>query len=147
MSDSEPADRPSMTAILRTRKAKKKTPRKKAPPAIAQADPNLHPPRTPGFVTWCELLLVALHAQNETTADIVNTAPAGTEWLHVEFKPRAWQLEGCPFTVWTKTRVYFPVTDRLSEWVGSVPRAPNDEATPHQGVEPCDRTCCHKGGR
>ena len=125
-----------MAKRLAVREAKKKPKRKKAPPAIPQADVNLFPPRTPGMVTWGELLMVALHAQEETFADIVATAPEPTDWLHAEFKPRAWQSEGCPFTVWTKRRVYFPVTDCLSEWVGSVSREPDGRVTPHQGVEP-----------
>jgi hypothetical protein len=117
------------------RKAKRERKAKKSAAAIPQADPHLHPPRTPGFVTWCELLMVELHAHDETFADIVITAPLPIDWLHVEFKPRAWQSEGCPFTVWTAKRVYFPVTDCLSEWVGSVSREPDGQVTLHQGVE------------
>ena len=40
---------------------------------------------------------------------------------------------GCSFTAWTEQRVYFPVEYDGSEWIGSVPRNPCDEATPHQG--------------
>ena len=130
-----PKTSPSIAKRLAAREAKPKRKAEKAPPAIPQADPRLHPPRTPGMVTWRELLIVELHAHEETFADLVATVPAGSDWLHVEFKPSAWQSEGCPFTVWTARRVYFPVTDCLSEWVGSVSREPDDHATPHQGVE------------
>lgn len=41
--------------------------------------------------------------------------------------------EGLPFTLWTKERVYFPVVYDGSEWVASVPRNPNGEATEHVG--------------
>ncbi len=43
--------------------------------------------------------------------------------------------EGVPFTYWTEDRVYFPVVYDGSEWVGSAPRNPCDEATKHQGGE------------
>jgi hypothetical protein len=42
---------------------------------------------------------------------------------------------GKPFTAWTDKRVYFPVVYDGAEWVGSVPRNPCDEATPHHGGE------------
>lgn len=41
--------------------------------------------------------------------------------------------EGCHFTVWTGTRVYFPACYDGSEWVASVPRFPNGEAVAHVG--------------
>lgn len=87
------------------------------------------------MVAWRDLIMAELHANDETFADIVAHVPADTDWLHVEFKPCAWDSEGCPFTLWTAKRVYFPVTDCLSEWVGSVSREPDDVATLHQGVE------------
>lgn len=34
-----------------------------------------------------------------------------------------------PFTLWTKNRVYFPAVYDGDEWVHSVPRHPNNEAT------------------
>jgi hypothetical protein len=40
---------------------------------------------------------------------------------------------GCPFTVWTTARVYFPLKYDGREWVGSVSRNPNGVPTPHQG--------------
>lgn len=43
--------------------------------------------------------------------------------------------EGCPFTLWTATRVYFPVTYDGAESVGSAPRNPCAEATRHVGGE------------
>ncbi len=41
--------------------------------------------------------------------------------------------EGAPFTAWSETRVYFPICYDGSEWVGSAPRNPCDEAKKHQG--------------
>lgn len=41
--------------------------------------------------------------------------------------------EGTPFTVWTPTRVYFPICYDGAEWVGSVSRHPDGKPTKHQG--------------
>lgn len=41
--------------------------------------------------------------------------------------------EGCPFTVWTKSRVYFPICYDGAEWVGSMSRNPDGKPTDHQG--------------
>ncbi len=136
LSERKKAQQISIGKRLAARKTAAKPARAKSTPVVPQADPQLHPERRPGWVTWRDLIMVALHAQEETFADIVASVPTGTNWLHVEFKPRAWASEGCPFTLWTKARVYFPVTDCLSEWVGSVSRKPDDHATLHQGVEP-----------
>lgn len=42
-------------------------------------------------------------------------------------------IEGAAFTAWTAELVLFPVVYDGTEWVGSVPRNPCDEATWHQG--------------
>ncbi len=42
---------------------------------------------------------------------------------------------GSPFTAWTATRVLFPIVYDGSEWCGSAPRNPCDEACEHQGGE------------
>lgn len=41
--------------------------------------------------------------------------------------------EGKPFTLWTETRVYFPVVYDGAEWVGSVSRNPDGNLTEHIG--------------
>ena len=41
--------------------------------------------------------------------------------------------EGKPFTLWTKTRVYFPVVYDGAVWVGSAFRDPNGKPTSHCG--------------
>ena len=40
-----------------------------------------------------------------------------------------------PFTAWTETRVFFPIVYDGSEWCGSAPRHPCNEAMEHQGGE------------
>ncbi len=41
--------------------------------------------------------------------------------------------EGKPFTIWTESRVYFPICYDGSEWVGSASRNPDGIALEHQG--------------
>lgn len=53
--------------------------------------------------------------------------------LDVQFDNGYGCVEGPSFTVWTEHRVIFPVCYDGSEWVVSVPRNPNDEATDHVG--------------
>lgn len=55
------------------------------------------------------------------------------EQLGEEFDASYGIERGAPFTAWTENRVYFPVCYDGSEWVGSAPRHPCDEATTHQG--------------
>ena len=43
--------------------------------------------------------------------------------------------EGCPFTAWSVSRVYFPIVYDGAEWVGSAPRNPCDERLEHFGDE------------
>lgn len=55
--------------------------------------------------------------------------------LDVEFDAGYGGANGKPFTAWSAARVYFPVVYDGSEWVGSAPRNPCDEATGHQAAE------------
>lgn len=55
------------------------------------------------------------------------------EGLDKEFDAGYGGENGEPFTAWTSERVYFPCCYDGSEWVGSAPRNPCDEATGHQG--------------
>ena len=58
---------------------------------------------------------------------------AGDAWLDAKFDSGYGIQEGCFFTLWTKTRVYFPVCYDGSESVGSAPRDPCSEACKHVG--------------
>ena len=55
--------------------------------------------------------------------------------LDVPFDSGYGGSRGKPFTLWTKTRVYFPVVYDGAEWVSSVPRDPCDAPTLHVGGE------------
>ena len=52
------------------------------------------------------------------------------DWLDIEFDDGYGIIEGFPFLLWTEKRVYFPVYYDGSEWVGSVPRNPDENAIP-----------------
>ncbi len=53
--------------------------------------------------------------------------------LDLEFDCGYGGTEGPAFTAWSEKRVYFPCCYDGSEWCGSAPRNPCDEATEHQG--------------
>jgi hypothetical protein len=82
--------------------------------------------------TWRAQLLHALRAREETFADVVGNT-MNDEDMDKEFDNGYGGTEGCCFTVWTTNHVYFPAQHDGSEWVGSVPRNPNGEVTPHVG--------------
>jgi hypothetical protein len=84
------------------------------------------------MTTWRELITSSMSETGETFADVAATTLSEDE-LDRRFNSGFGGSEGVSFTLWTKGRVYFPVVYDGSEWVGSVPRDPCDEATPHQG--------------
>ena len=43
--------------------------------------------------------------------------------------------EGPPFTIWTKSRVYFPASHDGQEWCASVARHPDAAPTRHIGAQ------------
>lgn len=57
------------------------------------------------------------------------------EALDYKFNSGPGAIQGAPFTLWTKRRVYFPVCHDGVEWAGSVLRDPwpYAEATEHVG--------------
>ena len=60
--------------------------------------------------------------------------PSDTEaCLDLRFNDGYGINDGMPFTAWTADRMYFPACYDGSEWVASVPRHPNGEATRHVG--------------
>ena len=55
------------------------------------------------------------------------------EELCEQFDELSCSSDGEPFTLWTKTRVYFPVVYDGIKWVGSVSRKPDGKPTEHFG--------------
>ena len=84
--------------------------------------------------TWREDLTQSLADYGETWAD-VEAHTMTDEQLDTPFDHGWGGTEGCSFTLWTKTRVFFPACYDGSEWVASVPRNPNGQATSHVGGE------------
>ena len=83
------------------------------------------------MTTWRKLLEEEFQIQNDSWKNIVMMAPSDGKWLDYYFDNDSNVIEGVPFTVWTKNRVYFPLSFDGSEWVGSVSKIPNGIATAH----------------
>jgi len=86
----------------------------------------------PKLTCWKTLILKALSDAGETPADVFDSTLKPGEDLAL-FNNGYGCVEGIPFTLWTRKRVYFPVQYNGSEWVASVPRYPCEEATSHIG--------------
>lgn len=83
-------------------------------------------------VTWRRLISRVLENNGETWEDVEHSTLTEAEYDE-KFDNGYGGTEGCPFTVWTKNRVYFPAQYDGSEWCDSVPRNPCSEATTHIG--------------
>jgi hypothetical protein len=91
------------------------------------------------IVTWRRLIGDAMQRQGEWWDDVEavalgpdpDTGHPGS--LDCEFDSDFGAVEGCPFTVWTHARVYFPVEYDGSEGVASVSRHPDGHPTRHLG--------------
>jgi len=83
-----------------------------------------------GLVSWRELLTEELADYGETWADVVSHTLT-EEQLDQRFNDGFGVPEGCPFTLWTQKRVYFPDEYDGAEGVSSVSRNPDGVPTPH----------------
>ena len=77
--------------------------------------------------TWRELI------EYELDGDVLIANTLTEQEMDVKFDGGYGGSEGKSFTAWSETRVYFPVVYDGTEWVGSTPRNPCDEATRHLG--------------
>lgn len=84
------------------------------------------------MATWSEMIGEELKNKNESLEDIELCTLSNDELLK-EFDDGYGGIEGTPFYVWTKNRVYFAVCYDGAEWVDSVPRNPCQEAPGHCG--------------
>ncbi len=84
------------------------------------------------MATWRKQLIDTMRLYDETFSDIVSNTMTDQE-MDTEFDDGYGGEEGCPFTVWTHNRVYFPVTYDGAEWVGSVSRNPDGKPKNHVG--------------
>lgn len=84
------------------------------------------------MANWHDMLSSEMESHAETRNDIIGSTLTDAEML-TEFQDNYGGIEGAPFTVWTRNRVYFPACYDGCEWVASVPRNPNEEKTHHIG--------------
>jgi hypothetical protein len=82
--------------------------------------------------TWRQEISESMEAVGEGWDAVVGHTLTSEE-LDREFDSGFGTSQGCPFTLWTNNRVYFPVVYDGCEWVESVPRNPCNEATEHKG--------------
>lgn len=82
--------------------------------------------------TWREMIGWEMEAQNDDWSNVVSNTMSESE-MDVVFDASYGSANGIAFTVWTKTRVYFPCQYDGSEWCDSVPRDPDGCATSHVG--------------
>jgi hypothetical protein len=84
--------------------------------------------------SWMVLLLDEMNEHGEVVDDLESSTLSYQE-IHEPFESGYGSSQGRPFTVWSKKRVYFPVTYDGKEWVGSVSRNPDGKPTAHIGGE------------
>lgn len=84
------------------------------------------------MATWRKLISEHMDWHAEDFSDVVSCTLSDEE-LDKEFDEDYGGPEGKPFTLWTKNRVYFPVTYDGAEWVRSAPRNPSKESVEHVG--------------
>lgn len=99
-----------------------------------------------GDRTWRALIAAEMAYMGDSWENIEAVAlppqPEPDEWgeteyvsdLDAPFDAGYGKPNGCPFTVWTRSRVYFPATYDGAEFVASVPRHPSGhEVVTHVG--------------
>ena len=82
---------------------------------------------------WRKKIIDEMSNRGETWEDVVYCTLNEAE-LDTRFDSSYGSIQGQPFTLWTKKRVYYPVDYDGSEWCESVPRDPCDEAKDHSGA-------------
>ncbi len=83
--------------------------------------------------TWNIMLKEAFESNKEDYSKMITTL-SGKE-LTRDFNCGFGSSNGDSFTAWGEKYVYFPVVYDGAEWVGSAPRNPCNETTPHMGGE------------
>lgn len=84
------------------------------------------------MTTWREEITDAMNRNKDVWDNVVHCTLSESD-LDTEFYGGRGGTNGKPFTLWTEKYVYFPVCYDGSEWAGSAPRHPCDEALSHQG--------------
>ena len=81
---------------------------------------------------WKSLIIDAMDCHDDSWDNVVSCTLTEEE-LCKSFDEGFGCREGKRFTLWTETRVYFPVTYDGAEWVKSVSRNPDGNPTQHVG--------------
>lgn len=81
---------------------------------------------------WKTTLDEALKKNGDSWEDVEANTMTEADMVK-EFDSGYGDVQGCPFTVWTKNHVYFPICYNGAEWVGSVSRHPDGKPTDHKG--------------
>jgi hypothetical protein len=79
--------------------------------------------------TWREFITHMMQEHGDSWEEVESAVGD----LDVPFDDGYGLPNGSAFTVWTRTRVYFPVVYDGAEWVGSVARHPDGQPTMHVG--------------
>jgi len=85
------------------------------------------------MTTWRKLIEEEIKLNKDSWSDIEYYTPKDGKWLDYLFDDSYGKIQGEKFTLWTKTRVYFPACYEGVEWVSSVSRNPDDKPTVHIG--------------
>jgi hypothetical protein len=94
------------------------------------------------MATWRGLITEEMTEQNDAWVNVAGHTMSEKD-LDRRFSDGFGGSNGCAFTLWTHSRVYFPVVYDGAEWVGSVARHPCDEASKHHGGEGGGRVSQH----
>ena len=81
---------------------------------------------------WKDILDRVLKENGESWGDIESNTMTKLD-MKEEFDAGYGGVNWCPFTVWTKNSVYFPLCYDGAEWIGRVSRNPDGKPTEHQG--------------
>lgn len=85
------------------------------------------------MTTWQILITEALAQNKESWNDVESMSPKDGKWLDYLFDDDFGSIEGVPFTIYTKNKIYFPACYDGSEWVESISRNPNNIPAQHIG--------------
>lgn len=84
------------------------------------------------MANWKKMIDGALQENGESWEDVEANTMSEQD-MTKEFNNGYGSINGCPFTIWTKASVYFPLCYDGAEWVGRVSRNPDGKPTEHQG--------------
>ena len=85
------------------------------------------------MMTWRKAIENQFEIHKDSWKNVVSIAPEDGAWLDYLFDDDETVPQGEAFTVWTKTRIYFPVFSDNQEYCDSISRDPDQKPTRHIG--------------